>query len=160
MNEEEVLNEIEFCLVGEYITSEHREAIEGLLSLYQKEKEKNKKLEEVTHNLAQAIRFMGTNEKLTIEDIIKEFSKENKVTEDFMERWEKSQLEESHLKDKVIDLMAEKLRDLKDDIDTLHEGEIDCFIPKDFCNINGCAKYKDCADCIKEYYFNKVKEKK
>lgn len=60
----------------------------------------------------------------------------------------------------VINLMAEKLRDLKDDIDTLHEGEIDCFIPKDFCDVNGCAKYKDCAYCIKEYYFNKVREKK
>ena len=46
MNEEEILNEIDFCLAGEYITMEHRQAIECLLDLYNQEKEKNKKLEE------------------------------------------------------------------------------------------------------------------
>lgn len=61
------------------------------------------------NNLVQAIRFMSTNEKLTVEGIIKEFSKENEVTEAFMERWEKNQYEESHLKDKVIDMMTKDI---------------------------------------------------
>lgn len=46
MNEEDMINEIDFCLAGEYITMEHRQAIEGLLKRYNQEKEKNKKLEE------------------------------------------------------------------------------------------------------------------
>lgn len=92
-----------------------------------------KMLKEVVHNLAQAIRFMGTNEKLTVDDIIKEFSKENEVTEYFMKRWEKSQHEESNLKDKVIDMMAEDI-------------------------INGFVLNFESVERAKEYYFNKVKE--
>lgn len=46
MNEEKILDDINFCLEGEYITPEHYEAIQGLLDLYQKEKEKNKELYE------------------------------------------------------------------------------------------------------------------
>ena len=58
MNEEKILDDINFCLEGEYITPEHYEAIQGLLDLYRskteqlntalnslkKEKEKNKEL--------------------------------------------------------------------------------------------------------------------
>ena len=59
MNEEKILDNINFCLEGEYITREHYEAIQGLLDLYcskteqlntalnslKEEKEKNKELE-------------------------------------------------------------------------------------------------------------------
>lgn len=41
MSEEEILDEIRFCLCGEYITSVHEQAIKGLLDLYNKEKEEN-----------------------------------------------------------------------------------------------------------------------
>lgn len=44
MNEEKILDDIKFCLEGEYITREHYEAIQGLLDLYNKEKEKNEEL--------------------------------------------------------------------------------------------------------------------
>ena len=46
LSEEKILDDINFCLEGEYITPEHYEAIQGLLNLYNKEKEKNKELEE------------------------------------------------------------------------------------------------------------------
>lgn len=42
MNEEKILDDINFCLEEEYITPEHYEAIQGLLDLYQKEKFDNK----------------------------------------------------------------------------------------------------------------------
>lgn len=114
-----------------------------------------KMLKEVVHNLAQAIRFMSTNEKLTVEDIIKEFT-ENPVTEEFMERWEKAQLEESLLKDKVIDMMTEYIDILVDRMIEFEPGSADT--DKDFfCNhIEKCVN--DCADCIRAYYFNKAKE--
>lgn len=44
MNEEKILDDINFCLEGEYITPEHYEAIQGLLNLYNKEKKKNEEL--------------------------------------------------------------------------------------------------------------------
>lgn len=44
MSEEEIIDEINFCNEGEYITREHYQAIQGLLDLYNKEKEKNKEL--------------------------------------------------------------------------------------------------------------------
>ena len=121
----------------------------------QQEKEKNKKLEEVTHNLAQAIRFMSTNENLTVEDIIKEFT-ENQVTEEFMERWENSQHEESNLKDKVIDMMAEYIDILVNRMIEFEPDSVDA--DKDFfCNhIEKCVN--NCRGCIKEYYFKKVRE--
>jgi hypothetical protein len=45
MSEDEIIDEINFCNEGEYITREHYQAIQGLLDLYNKEKEKNKELE-------------------------------------------------------------------------------------------------------------------
>ncbi len=39
MEEKEILNEIEFCLSGEYITLEHEQAIQKLVELYKHEKE-------------------------------------------------------------------------------------------------------------------------
>lgn len=89
---------------------------------------------------------MGTNEKLTVDDIIQEFSKENEVTEEFMERWEKNQYEESHLQDKVIDMMLEDI------------------IPKNFmCSkeledkLFGEKFYEEVKEQQKEYYFKKAR---
>lgn len=173
MNEEEIIEKVmQHVKYIENAIAEPgspAEALFGLWELYNQEKEKNKKLEEeyakaieseadiavgshkLINNLAQAIRFMGTNENLTVEDIIKDFSKENEVTEEFMERWEESQFEESHLKDKVIDLMIKGFIELKDD------DEMYCTVPDDFCNPDECIKVADCADCIKEYYFKKAR---
>ena len=100
---------------------------------------------------------MSTNEKLTVEDIIKEFSKENEVTEEFMERWKKSKWKESSQKDAVIDLTVEELSSLKTAYD------FNCFIPDKYSNIDDCINKADnnisCSQCIKEYYFSKAKEK-
>lgn len=40
-DEEKILDDINFCLEGEYITREHYEAIQGLLNLYKQEKKTN-----------------------------------------------------------------------------------------------------------------------
>lgn len=64
MNEEEILNEIDFCLAGEYITMEHRQAIEGLLKRYNQEREKNKKLEEVIKLMASDMERLGSTDEL------------------------------------------------------------------------------------------------
>ena len=109
-------------------------------------------------NPESAIDYWKRKYEDTFLELIQEKEKNKKLEEEKKQAFKDYNSTAGELMD-VINLMAEKLRDLKDDIDTLHEGEIDCFIPKDFCDINGCAKYKDCADCIKAYYFNKVKEK-
>lgn len=54
--------------------------------------------------------------------------------------------------EEVIDLMIKGFVELKDD------DEMYCTVPDDFCNPNECIKVIDCTDCIREYYFNKVKE--
>lgn len=80
--------------------------------------EKNKKLKDVINNLAKVIsnlakgvRYLGTNEELTEEDIIKMFSPEEIKMDfdDFMKRWEDKQHKEAKLKENVIDMMAEDL---------------------------------------------------
>jgi hypothetical protein len=55
LSEEEILDDINFCLEGEYITPEHYEAIQGLLDLYQQEKEKNKECFAENQSLKYAI---------------------------------------------------------------------------------------------------------
>lgn len=70
MNEEKILDDINFCLEGEYITPEHYEAIQGLLNLYNKEKEKNKSLEQ--ENSFLKMMYRGTDEFKAIENFAKE----------------------------------------------------------------------------------------
>ena len=56
-------------------------------------------------------------------------------------------------KDMIIDLMAEKLKQLR-------EASLDdCFIPRSFRDIDDCLR-TTCEECIKEYFENKVKESK
>lgn len=59
---------------------------------------------------------------------------------------------------KVINLMAEQIDKYKEIIDDLSEGDIDCFIPDTYSNIDDCVKKKTCAGCIKEYFYKKVEE--
>lgn len=177
MNEEElkdIIKVIEVMPNAYYVGTQlvfRKEPLKKLLDAYEVEKAKNNELIEITKNarkmydskckivdnLAQAIRFMSTNEKLTVEDIIKEFSKENKVTEEFMERWEKSQHEESNLKDKVIDMIAsdyiqDYLYDERSDYPCeFFYGEIK---KKDSCKQ---GKIDVCEECLKEYYFKVAK---
>jgi hypothetical protein len=55
LSEEEIIDDINFCLEGEYITPEHYDAIQGLLNLYNKEKEKNKEYFAENQSLKYAI---------------------------------------------------------------------------------------------------------
>jgi len=169
MNEEEIIEKIKIkvwkirqnysndYLFSYYWTKDDVKNVEKVLDLYNQEQEKNKKLEEVINNLAQAIRFMSTNEKLTVEDIIKEFT-ENQITEEFMERWEKSQHEESHLKDKVIDMIAS---DYIQDYLYNERSDYPCeYYYGEIKKKDGCKQGKIgvCKECIKEYYFKKARE--
>lgn len=59
-------------------------------------------------------------------------------------------------KDKITNEMAEQLESYKNEIDILSEGDIDCFIPREFCDIDGCVKKETCKQCIIDYFTNKV----
>ena len=62
-------------------------------------------------------------------------------------------IEELKKKDKIIDEMAEKLKQLR-------EASLeDCFIPRSYRDIDDCLK-TTCEECIKQYFENKVKESK
>lgn len=54
--------------------------------------------------------------------------------------------------EKIIDKMAEQLEKCKNEIDGLSEGNIDCFIPKEFSDIDDCIKKPTCKECMKEYF--------
>lgn len=55
---------------------------------------------------------------------------------------------------KVIDEMAEKIYKLKVKLELNNLSE-DCFIPREFSDINDCIK-RDCKECIKQYFYRKV----
>lgn len=137
LSEEEIIDVLENVFIwkntNDKFTRLDLNAIKGLLDLYNQEKEKNKKLEEVINNLAKAIKFMGTNKELKTEDIIKMFSPEEIKMDfdDFMKRWEGKQHEEAKLKEKVIDMMAKEIANYDPNVT---------------------------IDQIKEYYFKKARE--
>ena len=54
---------------------------------------------------------------------------------------------------KMIELMAEQFEIMKD-----KEEEIDCFIPREYSDIDDCVKKDSCQECIIEYFRNKAKE--
>ena len=54
---------------------------------------------------------------------------------------------------KMIKLMAEQFEIMKDG-----QEEIDCFIPREYSDIDDCVKKDSCQECIIEYFRNKVKE--
>lgn len=67
-------------------------------------------------------------------------------------------LVELQKKDKMIDLMAEKINNFRDELDMLRNFEKDCFIPREYSDINDCIKKESCKQCIIEYYSKKVGE--
>ena len=60
----------------------------------------------------------------------------------------------ANLQEKTIQLMAEQFEIMKD-----KEEEIDCFIPREYSDIDDCVKKDSCQECIIEYFRNKAKEK-
>lgn len=56
--------------------------------------------------------------------------------------------------EKVIDLMAKTIKELNN-----KSEEVDCFIPKEYSNINECVNKNSCEECIKEYFRKKVRNK-
>ena len=60
--------------------------------------------------------------------------------------------------EKIIDKMAEQLEKCKNEIDVLSEGNIDCFIPNEYSNIDDCIKKPTCKECIKEYFKKEVEK--
>ena len=54
---------------------------------------------------------------------------------------------------KMIKLMAEQFEIMKDG-----QEEIDCFIPREYSDIDDCVKKDSCQECIIEYFRNKAKE--
>lgn len=78
--------------------------------------------------------------------------KEKKV--DFVEtKYYKKLIKEVKKLNKINDLMAKELNNLHNISDN------DCFIPREYSDINDCVK-KDCIDCIKQYFEDKVGKKK
>lgn len=57
--------------------------------------------------------------------------------------------------ERMIELMAEQFEIMKD-----KEEEIDCFIPREYSDIDDCVKKDSCQECIIEYFRNKAKESK
>lgn len=68
------------------------------------------------------------------------------------------QQEQLQEKDKVIDLMAEQIDLFKNKMDMLRNFEEDCFIPREFSDIDDCVKRKECKECIIEYFTKKARE--
>ena len=60
---------------------------------------------------------------------------------------------ENEKQSKVIDEMADKLYKLKIKLE-LNDLLEDCFIPREFSDIDDCVK-KDCKECIKQYFYRK-----
>ena len=60
--------------------------------------------------------------------------------------------------DKIIDLMAEKIDNFRDELDMLRNFEKDCFIPREYSDIDDCIKKESCKQCIIEYFSKKVGE--
>ena len=67
-------------------------------------------------------------------------------------------MNEEEKKDKIIDLMAEQLEGLKNEVDILEQGNKDCFIPREYSDIDDCVKKESCKECIIEYFTKKVDE--
>lgn len=119
--------------------------------------ELNKK-DKLIERLSKAIICLGLNENLTVEKVIDVFSddKRTEVFDDFMERWQNTQLVESRLKYEVINLILEDYL-----YDYLWGERSDN--PCDFfeeIERKECKKpYKyDCIECLKQYYFKKAGE--
>lgn len=101
---------------------------------------------------------MENNEDIKIvEELLKEFKTYNdldgiqdlrlyiKAIENLLSRLKTAE--------RMIKLMAEQFEIMKD-----KEEEIDCFIPREYSDIDDCVKKDSCQECIIEYFRNKAKE--
>lgn len=113
---------------------ERKKAIETVLNLIKKQKaeieKKDRQLEERTNR-------------------IRNLEKECQSNFDNM----MDTIQDNSEKDKIIDLMAEKLKQLR-------EASLDdCFIPRSYRDIDDCLR-TTCEECIKEYFEKKAEESK
>lgn len=97
-----------------------------------------------------------------IEEILDYTKEEEKNKERINELINEVTLKDSELekKGKIIDLMAEQLAGLKNEVDILEQGNKDCFIPREYSDIDDCVKKESCKECIIEYFIKKVEEQK
>ena len=66
--------------------------------------------------------------------------------------------QENNKLNKMIDEMAVKLNELSDRL--ILAEDTDCFIPREYSNIDDCVRKTSCADCIKRYFKEKVEGNK
>lgn len=109
---------------------------------------------ELSTQLLKTILNLIENQQIALEQKYKEI-------QELKEKWNKdthilqNQLDLANAdrveKDKIIDLTV----DFIDDIWTLDDEQEDCFIPREFSNIDDCIK-KSCKACIKQYFKEKV----
>ena len=97
-----------------------------------------------------------------IEKLQKEIKEADEIIDNSIEQQHEREkythsLEEKIVKlEKVIDELVYKIYSLKIKLELNNLLE-DCFIPREFSDINDCIK-KDCKDCIKQYFYRKVEE--
>ncbi len=66
------------------------------------------------------------------------------------------QLEQENNKlNKIIDEMAKQL----DELQYIAGPDKDCFIPREYSDINDCVRKTSCIECIKQYFEKKVEGK-
>lgn len=90
-----------------------------------------------------------------LEDYIEQLEQENKqlkISYKLMENEAmKDGLEERKKLNKIIDEMAKQLEKFLN-----IPNRDDCFIPREYSDINDCVKKASCTDCIKQYFEKKV----
>lgn len=92
---------------------------------------------------------MSEQERKAIEYVQAQKGKYYKKVIEIIEKLQKV----ANLQEKTIHLMAEQFEIMKD-----KEEEIDCFIPREYSDIDDCVKKDSCQECIIEYFRTKAKE--
>ena len=145
MNEEEkkaieILKSVRISLMNfNEITEENKKVIESIQIIADLIEKQQKEIEKLRNNNKNLLRKLRNR--------VKEVKKLTKYS---LYKKEFSTLNE-HLKkkDKIIDLMVEKLKQLR-------EASLeDCFIPRSYRDIDDCLK-TTCEECIKQYFERKV----
>ncbi len=112
-----------------------RQAIEILLQYIDQLEQENKELKEIK-GMKEAIELAG----MKIDDFYKAIRTYHQLEK------------ENNKLNKINDEMAKQL-------DELHNiSDSDCFIPREYSDINDCVKKTSCKDCIKQYFEKKVDE--
>ena len=101
------------------LSDEEKEAIETVKFF--------KKMKWYSHAFDNGTEILSEDEKQDIDIVLNLIEKQQKEIEK---------------KDKIIDLMAEQLAGLKNEVDILEQGNKDCFIPREYSDIDDCVKKK------------------